>query len=159
MWMQSEESVLLVWGLAKHTFIFCCRGQWRSGWNRCTYTNFAARKWQTNLSDFGIILSCFQSPCFGQSYKTTESGTVRNISKMTPCWTLSFSLFFMYFFWTPLPSAVLKCPPLHKFNSYTPELMIEFPHNCHLKRFKSNKIYWLFLFWAQGSRFLNFQSR
>lgn len=73
------------------------------------------------------------------------SGTVRNISKTTPCWTLPFSLLFMYFSWPPLPSAVLKCHPLHKSNSYTLELMIEFSHNCYLKRFKSNRIYWLFL--------------
>lgn len=74
------------------------------------------------------------------------SGTVRNISKTAPCWTLSFPLLFMHFSWTSLPSAVLKCHPLHKFNGYTPELMMELSHNCYLKRFKSNRIYWLFLF-------------
>lgn len=74
------------------------------------------------------------------------SVTARNISKITPWLSLSFFLWFTYFSWTPLPSAVLKCHPLHKLNSCTLELMIELSHNTYTKRFKPSKIYWWLLF-------------
>lgn len=89
----------------------CC---WSEGWPS-TNSSFAAencgegveqmqfyrlccQEMADYLSDFGIILCCFQSPCFDQSYKTTEWHSQKyqqNDSLLDPLFLLVIHGFFL----------------------------------------------------------------